>query len=360
MIRMFLHPSRVLPVLILLALVWSCSMLIRISSRSGLPLALTYPPASRPRFHLLIPISSPNLAFCRCLKTALINGYSPVLINWMQDSGSEIKNKLAKITGVGNYISKHIENDSDLILTTDGFDVWFQQSFEVVIEYYYSKPDRQIVFGSDKLCYPYIEGPMCDEVPKSPMPSDVYGSNLDTDHIYTRPRWLNAGVILGTRKYLNPLYQEALRKKIDMEKADQKVFTELYHSGKWGINLDFWSELTFSLGWSVHEAVQMPDYYYSVRSEDVVLGRLKIPRRPLVWSLLTGTCPPIVHFPGDSREKFYTMWYPSWVGKFDKKITEQIAQQKISTDDGKFVTFESICGQIERDTWAADQLRDSS
>lgn len=134
----------------------------------------------------------------------------------------------AKIHKVLEYLKKFPkEQDDDLVLMVDGFDVWFQLPPEVLIRRYFDTIKKQnallaakygadvakendyqhtVLFGPDKMCWPDEPGgrPACWAVPQSTLRNDAFGPSEDfevdkakKDPYHARPRWLNSGTIMG-------------------------------------------------------------------------------------------------------------------------------------------------------------------
>ncbi|PHH71317.1 hypothetical protein CDD82_6589 [Ophiocordyceps australis] len=113
------------------------------------------------------------------------------------------------------------DEDDDLVLIVDAYDVIHQLPPQVMIERYFDiahRADvalakrfhitlkdlhrrnlRQTVFwGPDKVCFPTDwRAPRCWAVPQSPL-SDAFGpNNGNGDIVFNDPRWLNSGTVMG-------------------------------------------------------------------------------------------------------------------------------------------------------------------
>lgn len=79
-----------------------------------------------------VPATSADVNTCKTILSAAVLNYStPTLVNWQHqynDPGlASGGSHLAKIPGVLRYLSDlGPENDNDLIVVIDGYDVWFQ------------------------------------------------------------------------------------------------------------------------------------------------------------------------------------------------------------------------------------------
>ena len=144
---------------------------------------------------------------------------------------------LGKIDTVLAYLKEFSEEqDDDLVLIIDGYDVWLQLPPEPLIRRYFKVIDEQnervrsiygpdvakehdfrqtVLFGPDKACWPN-EGDRvaCWAVPTSPLPDHAFGPPGDphnegepVDSYHPRPRWLNSGTIIGPARDVRALLQ---------------------------------------------------------------------------------------------------------------------------------------------------------
>lgn len=203
--------------------------------------------------HVLIPAPESNATLCKTLLSAAILGYpTPVIINWgrrfddqnLADGGRH----LAKILGIRDYLSQLDEShNEDIVLLLDSHDVWLQLRPQTLTDRYFNINRRakeriklqlgdaaakhnisqEIVFGSQKRCLPNsASDPHCYAVPPSSLPEDIYGpqtdaykddksdavdlgSAADGKYRFNRPRYLNAGVAVGTVEAMRKLFVQA-------------------------------------------------------------------------------------------------------------------------------------------------------
>ncbi|KAI5797531.1 hypothetical protein DFH27DRAFT_625985 [Peziza echinospora] len=216
-----------------------------------------------PQLHLLIPLTTPNLRFCKSLASAILNNYPPpILINFNATYSNPALARGGKLRGISNYLragagkgqqahhSHHnqqnvngiqwsIRKTEDYVLIVDGFDVWFQLPPSVLLTRFLhsqkaTSPRTKVLFGADKACWPNAKSSdACTLAPESPLPKDVYGSNTDRDprDYLIRPRWLNSGTIIGTWSDVGKVYEDAV----------QRISTRT--SGVWsdqGVLADVW------------------------------------------------------------------------------------------------------------------------
>jgi len=195
-----------------------------------------------------------------------------VLINWAHgpkfDFFRPYASHIQKVSGIKDYLNKlPAENDDDLVLIIDGFDVWMQLRPEVMIERYYAinqaaneriirtygkdqaqKYDMRqtVVWGADKKCFPQKpNAPACYAVPNSTLAADIYGPKTDDKSlseditkvtwIARRPRWLNSGTVMGPVKELRPIFEAAYAKykRHNDGDRDQFYFGELFGEQEW-------------------------------------------------------------------------------------------------------------------------------
>ena len=168
---------------------------------------------------------------------------------------------IGKVDAIKTYLESFPpEQESDLVMIVDGFDVWFQLPPDVIIRRYHAMLEVQnkrlasrfgsgtrrrhdirqtIIFGADKLCWPEDDGRRvaCWAAPQSTMPLYSYGPYNDTDleaarkdPYHSRPRWLNPGSVIGPAKDLRALYQ-AISDMVhseDHSEADQWYYAKMF------------------------------------------------------------------------------------------------------------------------------------
>lgn len=223
-----------------------------------------------PSFHLLIPATHSNPNLCKTLLSAFVLSYPPpTLINFGKVFNEDVWGEgshIGKIRGVYEFLNDEKKvKDDDLVMITDGYDVWFQLPPEVLIERYHAinkeanerlrgrygnalpkksgasdktktvqRYTQKIVFAADKICWPNLaEDPACAAVPYSTLPKNVYGPETDNDPIsfLIRPRYLNSGTLIGPVAEVRRLYDYALKKLEELGGGiigDQFVFAEVF------------------------------------------------------------------------------------------------------------------------------------
>lgn len=223
-----------------------------------------------PSFHLLIPASQSNPNLCKTLLSSFVLSYpSPTLINFGKVFNEDLwgdGSHVGKIRGVSEFLNddKKVKDD-DLVMITDGYDVWFQLPPEVLIKRYHAinkeanqrlrgrygtvlheseegsdetkmaqRYTQKVVFAADKICWPNrAEDPACAAVPYSTLPKNVYGPQTDKDPeaFLVRPRYLNSGTVIGPVAEVRRLYDYALMKIEELGGGvigDQFVFAEVF------------------------------------------------------------------------------------------------------------------------------------
>ncbi|KAI9655920.1 MAG: hypothetical protein M1831_004765 [Alyxoria varia] len=173
--------------------------------------------------------------------SASILGYStPTLLAWEEDydtpRGVFGDSYLAKIIRTQEYMeTMGNERDNDLLLVVDAYDVWFQLRKETLVARYnkiikesnerlkqelgeawnFEGLRNRVVFGAGKRCSPNDPHSIgCYAVPEPPFLDDLYGNSTDmgirsNKFGTTRPRFLNAGFIMGSVKGLRKLFSDA-------------------------------------------------------------------------------------------------------------------------------------------------------
>lgn len=208
--------------------------------------------------HFIIPASTGSVSFCRTLFSAgALNYPTPRIINWDKNYNTPNKTDggfhLAKIEGVLDFLEKvNPNNDQELAIIVDGYDTWFQLRPEVLIERYHAinkrshdriwpryglKYDQTVLFSAQNYCEGSVDSWGCSLAPPSDLAANVYGSQTDrpSDNLMNqwqnfRPRYLNAGLVMGPVAALKPLYEHA-KWKIENNKDfadDRAVFTEIF------------------------------------------------------------------------------------------------------------------------------------
>ncbi|KAM3516181.1 hypothetical protein MY11210_000203 [Beauveria gryllotalpidicola] len=220
---------------------------------------------SRPSsFHYLVPASSPNIKLCYNLVSAAVNRYpAPLLLGWKGEGEMDAaETHLAKLRAMKQYLEKlSADDDDDLVLIVDGYDIIMQLPVEIMIERYFTiqrdsdarlaerfnmsvsalhdKGFRNTIFwGPDKICWPIDwSAPRCWAAPASHLDAHTFGPNQDDGGMATNdPKWLNSGTVIGPagdlRTYINVTMAEIARTyDADFENRESDQY---YLANVWG------------------------------------------------------------------------------------------------------------------------------
>ena len=216
---------------------------------------------SNPRLHFLLPATGTNLNLCKLILSASVTGYpEPIFVGWdghgMFDG---TKSHLFKISETLAYLRTLPDSaDNDLVLVLDAYDIWMQFRPDVLISRYYSVLEKNnqrlrdegifrkfhrgsdvrqtIIFGPDKVCWPQAtKDPAFWAVPSSPMATNAFGPDTDSEMFSNRPMYLNSGTIMGPAKDMRDLFaatMDQVSRKFDPDSAnptsDQYFFAEVF------------------------------------------------------------------------------------------------------------------------------------
>ncbi|KAF2238917.1 hypothetical protein EV356DRAFT_563600 [Viridothelium virens] len=219
--------------------------------------------AREANLHLIIPTTKSEFYFCQLLFSATVLGWPhPTLIGWgLQPKEGDPDGKVSHIFKVSRTLeyfnSLPADQDDDLVLLIDAYDVWFQLRPDVLIQRYYSMRDaanqrliselgpsivakhglrQTIFFNADKTLWPSMDtSTFLWWLPNSTLPEYAFGPETDKgDHWMDRPRWLNSGAIIGPLGDMRRLFNATLN-KINLE-FNETVFQhsdQLYLSEIW-------------------------------------------------------------------------------------------------------------------------------
>lgn len=188
------------------------------------------------RLHLLLPATNSNLDFCKFLLSSTITGYpDPILIGWGGHGAYNGKEShLFKVSeGLAYLNSVPPEQDDDLVLMLDAYDIWMLLRPEVIISRYNEIIKEQatwlekqgilgklngdvaientLIFGADKVCWPRGNiDPGCWSPPPSPLREQAYGPDTDSWMVPNRPRWLNSGTLIGPLGHMREMFNATM------------------------------------------------------------------------------------------------------------------------------------------------------
>lgn len=213
------------------------------------------------RLHLVLPATGPNKDFCRFLLSNTILAYpDPICIGWEGHghwNGTE--SHLFKVSeGLAYLKSLPEEQDNELVLMLDAYDMWMLLRPEIIISRYNKIMKQQeaalkkdkllgklnrgepitntLLFGADKICWPRVnEDAGCWALPDSPLRPHQYGPDTDKGMVHDRARWLNSGTLMGPVKHMRDMFNatmENIERKWDEEyfarDSDQYYFSDLW------------------------------------------------------------------------------------------------------------------------------------
>lgn len=188
---------------------------------------------------------------------------APLLLGWKGKGEMDAaETHLAKLRTIQKYLQAiPPEEDDDLVLIIDGYDIMLQLPVEIMIERYFrilTDADARlaerfnmtvdelhghgmrntIFWGPDKLCWPVDwTAPRCWAVPNSHLGGNAFGPNQGDGGMATNdPKWLNSGTVIGPvgdmRTYINATMVEITRtydENFENSESDQ-----YYLANVWG------------------------------------------------------------------------------------------------------------------------------
>ncbi|KAK9382640.1 uncharacterized protein V2V93DRAFT_365659 [Kockiozyma suomiensis] len=309
----------------------------------------------------LMPLSSTHFNFCRSLYTALMNDYpKPTLVNWGKRFKNPAQGRVHKISGIDQYL--HRLSDDKFAFILDGYDVWYQIPYRDFLSRFVesTKADNHevVVFGADKKCWPNEpDSAACVNVPKSPLPTDVYGPQTDKlfsvyrqQYINFRPRWLNSGNIIGPVQGMREIYDQAnysiTHAPPDQVFSDQMYIAEIYGEQKLKMTVDFTSELFQTMTFSHKDITFLED--------DLFTFPRKAPedRRWYAFNRVTSKLAPILHFNGPKEHM--DEWWPKmwWYKERENPAVIEKSKQIYETggaydEDGNFISWSDLCMNVD-------------
>ena len=171
--------------------------------------------------------------FCRAVESAIRHDIDLVILGW----GVKWIGLSQKLEAAHSYV-KALPS-SDIILFTDAFDVLFTEKLSNINEKFITlsnKTNSKIIFSAECGCWPHVmeDKNIClIKYPKSPTPY----------------RYLNSGTWIGYAENSEIMLREIIKEAgSDFKNAnDQKLVADMYINHKYGIKLDFYSEIFQSM-----------------------------------------------------------------------------------------------------------------
>lgn len=221
------------------------------------------------RLHYLIPASKANVQFCYNIVSSAVNRYPvPTLLGWNGTNEFDAAvTHLAKLRAMQRYLrALPPQDDKDLVLIVDGYDIIQQLPPEVIIQRYFeiaAKADAQlaqrfnisveearrrnlrqtIFWGPDKVCFPLDNrAARCWAAPPSTLGPRAFGpASWNGDFYFADPRWLNSGTVIAPIDDMRKLIDAAMD-EIDATHDPEYQFREsdqYYVSNVWGLQ-EYW------------------------------------------------------------------------------------------------------------------------
>ncbi|CAM1509989.1 Fc.00g003240.m01.CDS01 [Cosmosporella sp. VM-42] len=215
------------------------------------------------KFHYLVPGSKSNLQLCYNLLSSAVNRYPVPIMMGFNGTGNfdAAVTHLAKLRAINRYLdSLDPEEDDDLVMIVDGYDIIQQLPVEIVIERYFDIVEREdqrvakrfgvnvaearklglhttVFFGPDKICWPIdYDQARCWAVPESNLPKKAFGPHEGNGEMrFNDPRWLNSGTVIGPINHMRDLLHGTLDeiratydKQYQFRESDQYYLSNLW------------------------------------------------------------------------------------------------------------------------------------
>lgn len=255
--------------------------------------------------------------------SAAVNRYPvPILINWgAKEAKDAYVQHLAKVWTILDYLEKMIarnQND-DLVLIIDGFDIHFQLPPEVLISRYFSENERAnkrieaqlgeqvmreqgikqtVIFGHDKLCWPTDwRRPACWLIPEASDPRYSYGPRAGAEPTLSRARWLNSGTILGPVEAIRDIFRATLDliHRNHTTDSDQFYFANIWADQEHARRL-LEAEPYKGIDKSKFDFPELipgnrTEYFFGLDYEGVLFQTMAFFREFIVWETFNGVVP---------------------------------------------------------------------
>jgi hypothetical protein len=211
--------------------------------------------------------------FCRAVESALRHDIELVILGW----GVKWQGLSQKLEASHAYAASLPKGD--VMLFTDAFDVMFTNSSDNILQIF-EKMNTNILFAGECGCWPHVmenKGQACFvDYPKSPTPY----------------RYLNSGTWIAkagsAKDMLLAVIEEAGKNFANAN--DQKLVADMYIQGRFGIKLDFYSEIFQSM----HMTLSKPLPFCNPTKDVVIINGH-------FHNKLTKTDPSVFHFNGGGK-----------------------------------------------------------
>jgi hypothetical protein len=355
-------------------------------SRVNVTSQQTCPSFSR-KIHFVLPLNGRHEGFCKSLVSFLALDYEPIIINWggrvhHQDKVYKMRQYLEEKTTATieqeTILPAHCQDKrGDIVVSVDAFDVWAQQTMDVLVQRFLETGDK-IIFGAEKICWPHAaDSPFCNDIPSSPYPADYYmgtpnSKNPKRVSEVQLPRWLNSGTVIGYAKDMLELFKAVEKEMKAIEEGTQAAAKEMIAENKWGKTVNSGKDITLR-----DQAFQQRYYYsrkYSVNvdtrvtmfqsmfaayddvwmapnsaqlSKPSVLKSSDMSPPDVVWNRLSGVSPVFLHHNG---HKWYLdqiwpwMWYSGVRNdRIGQKVKSLVKGSGVRLDNGTSIPWKDLC-----------------
>lgn len=216
------------------------------------------------KFHYLIPASGKNRRLCFNLVSSAANQYPvPALMGWNgQGLLDAHATHLAKLRAIERYLnSLGPEEDEDIVLIVDGYDIILQLPPDIMLERYFEVVESEnkrtaerfgitvdqvyegnlqttLFFGPDKICWPINwKAPRCWAVPDSTLPAKAFGPKTNNGEMTLMlPKWLNSGTLIGPAGHMRAYISATMYEIMNSWNPDNmyKDSDQFYLANVWG------------------------------------------------------------------------------------------------------------------------------
>lgn len=211
--------------------------------------------------------------FCRAVESALRHDIDLVILGW----GVAWKGLSQKLDASHAYAAALPAED--VMLFTDAFDVMFTNSSRNILRIFESM-DTNILFAGECGCWPHVmedNGRPCfRDYPKAPTPY----------------RYLNSGTWIAKAGYAKEMLLAVIQEagKNFANANDQKLVADMYMQGRFGIKLDFYSQIFQSMHMTLSKPLPICN-----PTKDVKINNGHF------HNSLTNTDPSVFHFNGGGK-----------------------------------------------------------
>lgn len=328
-----------------------------------------------PNFHLLIPMTNVTLTECQTLKSALLFGYRPTLINYGKKY-KEMESHRKKIEGTISFLQSRSWNHSDIIAMVDGRDAWYQKNEHELLDLYHRMggAKRAVIMGADYGCWPnglYKNEDTCARVPVIYLPPEVSDDENNTFEPYKLPSFVNSGLLIGYAKEVSDMLFMLEEHSRNGNRSDQYYFNEILSSRTKGLdaifdkyndsmelrekvraigfNLDYWSILVQTTSSAAQKYSHMAR---ELRCPTLAHMKVKSPlkQEPEGQDQISV----IAHLNGfkgkfepEKQNWFDTQFWFGICKSVRSAVRRIVADRIILTDNGSALTYNQLCNEYD-------------